>query len=75
MVGKSIARIFPPERSEELPDILARLRRGERIEHFETVRQRKDGGRVDISVTVSPVKDASGQVVGASAIVPQLDHP
>ncbi|HEX2194692.1 MAG TPA: PAS domain S-box protein, partial [Candidatus Limnocylindria bacterium] len=68
MVGQSIGRIFPPDRPDELSNILARLSRGERIEHFETVRRRKDGSLVDVSVTVSPVRDAGDRVVGASAI-------
>jgi PAS domain S-box-containing protein len=67
-VGRPIALLMPPDRPDELPAIMERLRRGERVEHFETVRLRKDGTRVDISVTVSPVRDAEGRVVGASAI-------
>jgi PAS domain S-box-containing protein len=68
MVGESVARIIPPDRPDELHKILARLRRGERIEHYETVRRHKDGSLVDVSVTVSPVMDTKGRVVGASAI-------
>src|SRR5206468_6388838 len=52
----------------EEPGVLARIRRGERIDHYETVRQRKDGSLIDISLTVSPVKDADGKIVGASKI-------
>ena len=67
-VGQSIAMLIPLERREEEPQILARLRRGERMEHFQTIRVRKDGSRVNISLTVSPVKDADGRVVGASKV-------
>jgi PAS domain S-box-containing protein len=67
-VGKNILLIVPPDRRDEEATILARLRRGERIDHFETVRVRKDGKRLDISLTISPVKDASGRVVGASKV-------
>jgi signal transduction histidine kinase len=58
----------PPDRPDELPAILGRLRRGERLDHFETVRLRKDGTRLDVSVSVSPIKDASGRIVGAATI-------
>ena len=67
-IGKNILLIVPPDRRDEEATILARLRRGERIDHFETVRIRKDGSRLDISLTISPVKDASGRVVGASKV-------
>jgi PAS domain S-box-containing protein len=67
-VGRPITLIIPPERLDEEPAILARLRRGEWVEHFETVRVAKDGKRLDISLTISPVRDASGRVIGASKI-------
>jgi PAS domain S-box-containing protein len=67
-VGKSMRMLLPPERLSEEADILARLARGERIEHFETVRMQKDGGSIDISATISPIKDSSGVIVGASQI-------
>jgi signal transduction histidine kinase len=60
--------LIPPDRLSEEPHILDRLRRGERIDHFETVRMRKDGSLLDISLTISPVKDSAGRVVGASKI-------
>ena len=60
--------LMPPERLEEEPRILARLARGERVDHFETVRVRKDGTRLDISLTISPMKDADGRIIGASKI-------
>jgi PAS domain S-box-containing protein len=67
-VGRHITLIIPHDRLGEENDILARLRRGERVEHFETVRQRKDGTQFDVSVTISPVKDARGRIVGASKV-------
>ena len=67
-VGKPVTILIPPDRLQEEPSILSRLRRGERVDHFETVRQRKDGVPIDISLTVSPVKDARGGIVGASKI-------
>src|SRR5581483_5285457 len=67
-VGRHITLIIPPERHDEEREILARLRRGERIDHFETVRVAKDGRRLDISLTVSPVRDAAGRIVGASKV-------
>jgi len=68
MIGQPIRRLIPAERQSEEDDILARLRQGQRIEHFETVRLAKDGRRLNISVTISPLRDASGAVVGASKI-------
>lgn len=67
-IGQHITLIVPPDRLEEEADILASLRRGERIDHFETIRRRKDGARLEISVTISPVKDAQGRVIGASKV-------
>src|SRR5579884_2158815 len=67
-VGKSITMLIPPDRLDEEPKILSRLRRGERVDHFETIRRRKDGTLLDISLTISPVKDAHGKVIGASKI-------
>ena len=67
-VGKHIALIIPADRMEEETDILTRLRRGERIDHFETVRRRKDHTLLDVSVTISPVRDAEGRVIGASKV-------
>jgi two-component system, chemotaxis family, CheB/CheR fusion protein len=68
VVGQSITILIPPERLDEETMVLDRIRRGERIDHFETVRRRKDGSLVDISLTVSPVRDAGGRIVGASKI-------
>jgi PAS domain S-box-containing protein len=68
VVGKSITIIIPPDRLGEEPQILSRLRRGERVDHFETIRMRKDGTLLNISLTISPIKNAQGKVIGASKI-------
>jgi PAS domain S-box-containing protein len=68
MIGTSIVRLIPPERQGEEEEILSCLKRGERFEHFETVRITKEGRQLHVSLTVSPIKDANGRVVGASKI-------
>lgn len=68
MVGKSITMLFPSDRLQEEETILARIRRGERINHYETVRKRKDGSLLHVSLTVSPIIDANGRIIGASKI-------
>jgi PAS domain S-box-containing protein len=68
IVGRPILLLLPPDRIDEESLILARLRRGESIEHFETVRRRKDGREIDVSLTISPVRDVSGRIIGASKI-------
>src|SRR5215217_6979160 len=68
VIGRPINILVPPDRPNEIPKILEKLRRGEAIEHYETVRTTKDGRRVDISLTISPIKDSSGDIVGASTI-------
>ena len=65
-IGQSITMLIPPDRQQEEPEIIARLTRGEHVDHFETVRVRKDGTMRDVSLTVSPVKNAAGRIVGAS---------
>jgi PAS domain S-box-containing protein len=68
-IGQTVAALLIPEdRQDEEPEILAKLRRGERVDHFHTKRRRKDGGLLDISLTISPVKDSRGKIVGASKI-------
>jgi len=67
-IGRSILLIIPPDRLDEEKMILARLARGERIEHYETVRVAKDGRQLDISLTISPIRDAEGNIIGASKI-------
>jgi PAS domain S-box-containing protein len=74
-IGHTVASLLIPEdRQEEEPKILARLRRGERVDHFETVRRRKDGSLIDISLTISPVKDAQGGIIGASKIARDISE-
>lgn len=68
VVGKPISILVPPERRNDVPKILEKLARGESIEHYETRRRTKDGRTIDVSMTVSPIKDADGQVVGGSTI-------
>lgn len=68
IIGRSVLTLIPPEHHDEEPSIIARISRGERIEHYETVRRRKDGSSVHISLTVSPVRDATGAIVGASKV-------
>lgn len=67
-VGQPIRMLLPAERAHEESDILARVRRGESIDHFETVRVRRDGRRIDVSATISPIRNGSGAIVGASKI-------
>ena len=67
-VGKNITLVIPPDRYDEEAEILRRLARGERVEHFETVRRRKDGSTLDVALTISPVKDSTGRIVGASKV-------
>jgi PAS domain S-box-containing protein len=67
-VGNSITMLIPPERLQEEPQIIARLKRGERVDHIETQRLRKDGKLIDLSLTISPVRDAAGNIIGASKI-------
>ena len=68
MLGRDASVLVPPDRHGELSDVLARLGVGEHIEHYETVRRRKDGSFVEVSVTISPIRDDSGRLIGASSI-------
>jgi PAS domain S-box-containing protein len=68
VIGKPITILIPPDRQDEEPNILRRLRLGERVDHFETVRVRKDGTLLDISLSISPVRNAAGEIIGASKI-------
>jgi PAS domain S-box-containing protein len=68
VIGKSITILIPAELHDEEPKILERIRRGDSLDHYETIRQRKDGSRFPVSLSVSPVKDAHGAIVGASKI-------
>jgi PAS domain S-box-containing protein len=68
ILGRSISVLMPPERYDDMESILQRIRRGERVEHFETVRIAKTGRRIPVSLSVSPVKDSAGRIVGAAKI-------
>jgi PAS domain S-box-containing protein len=68
IIGKPVSILIPADRQDEEPDILSRLRQGKRIDHYETVRQRKDGTLIDISLTVSPLRASDGSIIGASKI-------
>jgi PAS domain S-box-containing protein len=74
VIGKPISVLIPEDRHDEEPSILERLRKGQRIEHYETARRRKDGGIVDISLSVSPLADAGGRIVGASKIARDISE-
>ena len=68
MIGQPLIKIIPPDRHHEETAILQRIRSGDRVDHFETVRQKKDGTLIDISVTISPMRDSTGRIVGASKV-------
>jgi PAS domain S-box-containing protein len=68
IVGQSVTLLFPPDRSDEFTQIMERIRLGERVDHYETTRVRKDGSFLSVSVTVSPIKESSGTIIGASTI-------
>jgi two-component system, chemotaxis family, CheB/CheR fusion protein len=74
IIGKSILTLIPPDRQHEEPGIIERIRRGQRIDHYETIRRRKDGTLFDISVTVSPLKDKEGKIIGASKIARDISE-
>jgi PAS domain S-box-containing protein len=68
VIGKNISLLTPPDRPDEIPKILARIRRGEYITHYESVRVTRDGRRLDVSISISPIRDVAGKIIGASAI-------
>jgi PAS domain S-box-containing protein len=74
VIGKPITILIPPDHHNEEPEILRKIRKGERIEHYESVRVRKDGSLINISLTISPIKDASGKIIGASKIVRDISE-
>ena len=73
-IGQHISLIIPPDRYSEEDYILGKVRLGERVDHFETVRRAKDGRRVNLSVTVSPVRDSTGRIIGASKVARDITH-
>jgi PAS domain S-box-containing protein len=74
IVGKSITLLFPPDRQEEFSTIMEQIKRGERLDHYETTRLRKDGSILNVSVAVSPIKDGAGKIIGASAITRDISE-
>jgi hypothetical protein len=74
VIGKPINILIPSDRPNEEPEILQRLRHGERIDHYETVRRRKDGSLIDISLTISPVRNVAGMIIGASKIARDISE-
>ena len=68
IIGKTVYELIPPELHHEEPQIIDRLLKGERVDHFETVRVRKDGSRIDVSLSVSPIRDSTGAIVGAAKL-------
>ncbi len=74
VIGKPVAILIPPERSDEEPAILERIRQGERIDHYETVRMTKEGRRFHVSLTVSPMKNSEGKIIGASKIARDISE-
>jgi PAS domain S-box-containing protein len=73
-IGRPVTMLMAPDRVDEEPVIIARIRRGERIEHYDTVRRRKDGTPIDISLSISPIKDADGKIIGASKIARDISE-
>src|SRR6185437_7602202 len=67
-IGQSVYILIPPERHYEEPDIIGRLVRGDRVDHYETVRLHKDGTRLDVSLSISPIRDKTGRIIGAAKI-------
>lgn len=74
MIGKPLALLIPPGHEEEEPQILAKIRNGERIEHFETIRKKKNGELFPVSVTISPIRDAAGSIIGVSKIARDISE-
>ena len=74
VIGKPVTILIPPDHVDEEPLILGRIRRGERTEHYETIRRRKDGSLIPVSLTVSPIRNASGQIIGASKIARDISE-
>jgi PAS domain S-box-containing protein len=73
-VGQPVTLLIPVDRQDEEPFILGRIRRGESVDHYETIRQTKDGRLIDISLTVSPIKNESGEIIGASKIARDISE-
>lgn len=74
IIGRPVSLLIPADRQDEEPAILRRIRRGERVEHYDTIRRRKDGTLLEISLTISPVRDQSGRIIGASKIARDISE-
>jgi PAS domain S-box-containing protein len=74
VIGQRVSLLVPPERPDEVTQILEKVKRGKRVDHVETVRRKKDGTRIDVSLSVSPIRDATGQVTGASTIARDISE-
>jgi PAS domain S-box-containing protein len=74
VIGKPVLILIPPDYRNEEPEILSRIRAGERVDHYETIRRRKDGTLIDVSLTISPIKSGDGRIVGASKVVRDITH-
>lgn len=72
VIGQPVSMLLPPDRADEFPQIMQRLRSGEQIANYETIRQRKDGSLVDVSVTISPMRDEQGRLIGASKVASDI---
>ena len=75
IIGRSVSLLIPPDRPDEMAEILDRIRAGERVDHCETTRRRKDGATIEISLAVSPIRDTAGGIVGASSIAHVITEP
>src|SRR6185436_19299479 len=73
-IGEPVYLIIPPERHAEEPRIIEQLMRGERIDHFETVRLRKDGTKIEVSISVSPIRDEAGRIIGAAKVARDISE-
>jgi len=74
IIGKPVSNLLAPDRPKEMDEILAKIRKGERVDHYETRRRRKDGTLIDVSLTVSPIHDSSGRLIGASSIARDISE-
>ncbi|MBI2914389.1 MAG: PAS domain S-box protein, partial [Firmicutes bacterium] len=74
IIGKPVSILFAPDRPKEMDEILAKIRRGKRVDHYETLRRRKDGSLLHVSLTVSPIKNKDGKIIGASSIARDISE-
>jgi PAS domain S-box-containing protein len=74
VIGKPVLILIPQDHQDEEPEILKRIKAGERVDHYETIRRRKDGKLIDVSLTISPIKSGDGRIVGASKVVRDITH-